>query len=379
MSRVTLRIRPARPDDDDLIGAVVDEWWGGREMRALLQPLFLEHFAPTSLVAEDDAGLGGFLVGFASPARPGEAYVHFVGVRPDLRGSGLGRELHDRFAAEMAGDGRPTVRCITHVVNERSVAFHTAIGFAVDGRHDDHVLMSRTTTTVAFRPRTDARPDDVPWPQAGWPPAPGTVLRGRTVELTTSDPDADAAGLFAALDDPRVWAHVAGRPSTAEDMAALVRWKRDQPSWWPWTVRLLEPVGGWAAGDIVGTTSYLEVAPVDARGEIGSTTYATGVWGTRVNPECKLLLLAYAFEQAGFGRMQLKTDVRNHRSQQAIARLGARYEGVLRRYQRRADGSVRDTVIFSTTAEEWPAVQAALLARLASSESAGRIRLPPGG
>ena len=56
------------------------------------------------------------------------------------------------------------------------------------------------------------------------------------------------------------------------------------------------------------------------------------------------------------GRVQLKTDIRNVRSQQAIARLGARYEGVLRRYQRRADGSVRDTVLFSITAEEWPAV-----------------------
>jgi RimJ/RimL family protein N-acetyltransferase len=63
--------------------------------------------------------------------------------------------------------------------------------------------------------------------------------------------------------------------------------------------------------------------------------------------------------------VQLKTDIRNHRSQRAIARLGAAYEGVLRRYQRRADGSVRDTVLFSITAEEWPRVRAGLLARLA--------------
>ena len=59
------------------------------------------------------------------------------------------------------------------------------------------------------------------------------------------------------------------------------------------------------------------------------------------------------------GRVQLKTDIRNVRSQQAIARLGARYEGILRRYQRRADGSIRDTVLFSVTAEEWPAVRGA--------------------
>ena len=76
-----------------------------------------------------------------------------------------------------------------------------------------------------------------------------------------------------------------------------------------------------------------------------------------VNPACKYLLMAWAFEH-GFGRVQLKTDIRNVRSQQAIARLGARYEGVLRRYQRRQDGSVRDTVVFSVTAEDWPAVRA---------------------
>jgi len=64
------------------------------------------------------------------------------------------------------------------------------------------------------------------------------------------------------------------------------------------------------------------------------------------------------------GRVQLKTDIRNHRSQQAIARLGAQFEGVLRRYQRRGDGTVRDTVMFSITAEEWPAVRAGLKARI---------------
>ena len=100
-------------------------------------------------------------------------------------------------------------------------------------------------------------------------------------------------------------------------------------------------------------------------GKIGFTTYAPGVWGSAVNPETKLLLLGYAFERLGAGRVQLKTDVRNVRSQLAIARLGARYEGTLRRYQRRADGTVRDTVLFSILAEEWPAVRDGLLARAA--------------
>jgi RimJ/RimL family protein N-acetyltransferase len=83
-----------------------------------------------------------------------------------------------------------------------------------------------------------------------------------------------------------------------------------------------------------------------------------------VNPDAKRLLLEYAFDVLGAGRVQLKTDVRNVRSQQAIARLGARYEGTMRRHQRREDGSVRDTVLFSILAEEWEDVRFGLLKRL---------------
>lgn len=73
--------------------------------------------------------------------------------------------------------------------------------------------------------------------------------------------------------------------------------------------------------------------------------------------------MGWAFD-LGFGRVQLKTDIRNHRSQRAIAGIGATYEGVLRRYQRRDDGTVRDTVLFSVTAEEWPGVRTLLERRL---------------
>jgi RimJ/RimL family protein N-acetyltransferase len=129
-------------------------------------------------------------------------------------------------------------------------------------------------------------------------------------------------------------------------------------------VRLTIDDGELKAGAVVGTSSYLEVSPRDARLEIGFTAYTPAAWAGVVNPETKLLLLGYAFETLNAGRVQLKTDVRNARSQQAIARLGAQYEGILRRYQRRADDTVRDTVLFSMLADEWPAARDGLVARL---------------
>jgi predicted GNAT superfamily acetyltransferase len=130
--------------------AVVDEWWGGRELRPLLPRLFLDHFHDTSLVAEMDGDLTGFLVGFLSPARADEAYIHFVGVRPDLRGSGLGRRLYERFFTLARAAGRGTVRCVTSPVNEGSVAFHRRLGFSdelvgdYDGPGTDRIAFSRS-------------------------------------------------------------------------------------------------------------------------------------------------------------------------------------------------------------------------------------------
>jgi ribosomal protein S18 acetylase RimI-like enzyme len=127
-------MRGARPDDHARIIAVVDDWWGGRRMAVLIPSLFLEHFSGTSFVDDDaDGELAGFCIGFVSQDHPDEAYVHFLGVRPDQRGSGLGRELHDRFADLVRLRGVRRVRCVTSTVNRASVAFHTAIGFVVEG------------------------------------------------------------------------------------------------------------------------------------------------------------------------------------------------------------------------------------------------------
>ena len=114
----------------------------------------------------------------------------------------------------------------------------------------------------------------------------------------------------------------------------------------------------------MGTTSLGEVDVVNESAHLGWTAYSPAVWGTGVNPNCKLLLLGHAFEDCGFGRVKIQTDAVNERSQAAITRLGATREGVLRRHTRRADGTFRDTVVFSILADEWPRVRAALERRL---------------
>lgn len=132
---MTPTLRGATPDDHARILEVMPVWWGGRDLRALVPALFLEHFAGTSFVAErGDGDLAGFLIGFVSQDHPDEAYVHMIGVDPASRGEGLGRLLHDAFADAVRERGVRRVRCVTSTVNEASVAFHTSIGFVVTGR-----------------------------------------------------------------------------------------------------------------------------------------------------------------------------------------------------------------------------------------------------
>ncbi|MEU8890451.1 GNAT family protein [Streptomyces sp. NPDC048442] len=118
------------------------------------------------------------------------------------------------------------------------------------------------------------------------------------------------------------------------------------------------------SGRAVGWTTYRDIAVEDERLEIGWTWYGRAYWRTAVNTECKLLLLGHAFEDLGMGRVQLKTDHMNERSQAAIARLGAQREGTLRRHRRRPDGTWRDSVYFSLLADEWPGAKARLTARI---------------
>lgn len=136
----------------------------------------------------------------------------------------------------------------------------------------------------------------------------------------------------------------------------------------PWAVREL------GTGAIAGCTRFHDIVPRIERVEIGYTWYAARWQRSHVNTACKLLLLTHAFEALGCHAVGFRTDNFNVASQRALAALGARKDGVIRHHHARRDGTVRDTVIYSILAAEWPDVKRHLALRLArhGSETRGR-------
>ncbi len=133
-----LRLRRPTEGDYPAIADRIDDWWDGRHVRYLLPRLWLQHFTGSSWIAEADddrsAELAGFLVGFISPDRPTEAYVHLIGVDPGRRRTGIGAALYGRFFDDVRARGAARVTAITWPGNRRAVAFHLAMGFrAADG------------------------------------------------------------------------------------------------------------------------------------------------------------------------------------------------------------------------------------------------------
>lgn len=206
----------------------------------------------------------------------------------------------------------------------------------------------------------------------------GEPLTGTVVRLQPMS-EADVADLGPILMEPQVYAHgyvMHRRPQSlgdARDLARSVFLDRQAKAdgegggRLAYAIRLCSDGDLGPAGTMVGTSSLLEA---DLRNEsihLGATLYGPRWWGTRVNPESKLLLLSHCFERCGFGRVKIQTDVLNGRSQAAIAKLGATREGVLRRHKRREDGSFRDTVVFSVLKDEWPEVKARLAERVGPS------------
>ncbi|MGW7007390.1 N-acetyltransferase family protein [Streptomyces sp. NPDC054933] len=132
-------VRQARVSDHRTIVECVQKWWSdsrtpdqARELSLLLPKLFLQFFSSASLVLEDGAEIRAFLVGFYSADNEDEAYIHFVGVDPTLRGQGVARRLYTAFFQRAAEAGRQEVRAITSPLNTGSIAFHRAMGFALE-------------------------------------------------------------------------------------------------------------------------------------------------------------------------------------------------------------------------------------------------------
>jgi RimJ/RimL family protein N-acetyltransferase/nitroimidazol reductase NimA-like FMN-containing flavoprotein (pyridoxamine 5'-phosphate oxidase superfamily) len=187
------------------------------------------------------------------------------------------------------------------------------------------------------------------------------TLRGKHVTLEPLE-GSHVDGLFAATTDDEVWSWLTHhRPAGHDEMAAIVAAALEEShagTRVPWVQRDA------ATGQIIGTTSFYAIDTVNRSVGIGHTFIGRPWWRTGVNTESKLLLLGRAFDDLGAERVEWHTDIRNVRSQRAIERLGASREGLLRRHRQRPDGSWRDTVLYSMTADEWQAARARLTARL---------------
>ncbi|MEO6420744.1 MAG: GNAT family protein [Polyangiaceae bacterium] len=161
--------------------------------------------------------------------------------------------------------------------------------------------------------------------------------------------------------DEEVWRHLSTSLATDDLLRAFgehaVR-ERESGNALPFTI--VES----ATGRFVGCTRYFDLKPEHRNLEIGYTWLARSVWRTRVNTECKFLLLEHAFEERGCIRVQLCTDVKNERSRKAIGRLGAQQEGILRQHRIVRGGVLRDSVFFSILDREWPEVKTRLAAML---------------
>jgi RimJ/RimL family protein N-acetyltransferase len=194
------------------------------------------------------------------------------------------------------------------------------------------------------------------------------TLTGTYVRLEPAG-EAHLADLVAAGADPIVWAHLPWpQPRSRAAMHELLEAER----------RVALPFAQIevASGRAIGITTYRDIDERNRTLEIGGTWIGRPWWRSAINTEAKLLFLGHAFDVLRANRVAIKTDIRNERSQAAIARLGAKREGVLRHQMIRPDGSLRDTVMYSVIPEEWPSVRDHLRARLAAHRVTSPTTIP---
>jgi len=144
-----MNIRPISERDHVPIVAVVDQWWGGRQMAGLLPRLFFAHFQNTSFVIEEDDHIIAFLIGFVSQSSAHQAYIHFVGIHPDHRKRGLGKQLYALFFETVRARSCDSVRCITAPINSGSIAFHRRMGFQIERAIASSTACPSPPTTMA--------------------------------------------------------------------------------------------------------------------------------------------------------------------------------------------------------------------------------------
>ncbi len=187
------------------------------------------------------------------------------------------------------------------------------------------------------------------------------TLEGRGVRLEPLTPEHKDALAAAAADGKlwELWFTAIPEPAKTEKYIADALAGQQAGHMLLWVVREL------TSGKIIGSTRYHDIVPALDRVEIGYTWYAKSYQKTHVNAACKLLLLAHAFDKLGCKVVGLRTDNFNFASQKAIAALGAKKDGVIRHHGLRKDGTVRDSVMYSILAAEWPDVKRHLELRLA--------------
>jgi len=186
------------------------------------------------------------------------------------------------------------------------------------------------------------------------------TLEGSGIRLEPLSAD-HRQGIEAAVADGRLWELWYTRvpePNDVQEYISSALAGQKAGHMLPWAIREL------ATGSIIGSTRYHDIVPDIDRVEIGYTFYAKRWQRTHVNTTCKLLLLRHAFDALGCQVVGWRTDNFNFTSQRAIERLGAKKDGVIRHHGLRRDGSVRDTVMYSVLAREWPDVKKHLITRL---------------
>lgn len=183
------------------------------------------------------------------------------------------------------------------------------------------------------------------------------TLEGNRVSLIAAS-DEHLEGLFKASNHSDIWTYSPSSISKLEDLTATMnQWMRLKEQGLRYPFVIFDK----STSEIVGSTSYLDISLLNRKLEIGGTCLDPKVWRTRVNTECKYLLLEYGFEKMNLVRVQFRTDTRNERSNRAIQRIGAQFEGTLRQEMIVREGYIRDSNVYSILDKEWERVKAKLL------------------